>query len=46
MVCKVNCTDKECAEMLYKTGEAGTNPAGGGGQNRRMVNVSSQAGHY
>jgi len=44
MVCKVNYTDRECAEMLYTAGEAGTNSTGG--QNLRMVNVSSQAGHY
>jgi len=29
MVCKVNYTDKECAEMLYTTGEAGINSTGG-----------------
>jgi hypothetical protein len=44
MVCKVNYTEKECAEMLDTIEEAGTNSTRG--QNRRMVNVSSQAGHY
>ena len=29
MVCKVNYTDKECAEKLYTIGEAGTNSTGG-----------------
>lgn len=44
MVCKVNCTDKESAEMLHTTGEAGANSDRG--QNRRMMNVFSQAEHY